>query len=64
MIEEMWPGKVQPITSSPEINIDLKSDNKKMIQLSCTTIGASIEYPILGKNNFVFLNNSFCLSMV
>jgi len=49
MIEEMWPGKVQPITASPEINIDFKSDNKKMIQLSCATIGASIEYRISKK---------------
>ncbi len=49
MIEEMWPGMVQPQTALPEIEIDQENEEYSKVQLSCTTEGASIEYRISKK---------------
>lgn len=41
LLEEMWPGREQPVTSNPEI-----SYSKNEISLQCDTDGASIAYII------------------
>ncbi len=45
MLEEMWPGGVQPTTSK----VDYKIIDDKLV-LSCSTVGASIGYQIEGVN--------------
>ncbi len=46
LIEEMWPGQVQPVTADPVI-----SQNGSLIELACETEGASIGYKIVGSND-------------
>jgi len=41
MVEKMWPGGKQPVTTKPNIEIDGK---KKIFKISCDTEGASIVY--------------------
>jgi hypothetical protein len=46
MVEEQWPGGVQPVTAAPTMVFK----NGKST-LSCTTAGASIAYKVFGKNS-------------
>jgi hypothetical protein len=46
MVEEQWPGGVQPITAAPT----LVFKNGK-ITLSCSTAGASIAFKVFEKDN-------------
>jgi hypothetical protein len=39
LIEQFWPGKVQPVTAVPLVNIE---DGR--VHISCDTKGASVEY--------------------
>ena len=45
LVNEFWPGQVQPITSAPEI---VREGNR--ISITCDTEGASIGYKILSKD--------------
>jgi hypothetical protein len=45
MVEEQWPGGVQPITAAPTMEI-----NQNQCTLKSSTIGASIAYKVFGKN--------------
>jgi arylsulfatase A-like enzyme len=49
MLELMWPGGQQPVTSKPEMIILDKSRKEQHLQLYCATPGASIAYK-LGEN--------------
>lgn len=56
MIEQMWPGGIQPVTSKPIVSID-----KETIKISCTTKGASIGYILSEKEIKPDLNSGWQL---
>ena len=46
MIEQMWPGGVQPVTARPEILTDARADGRVDVRVACPTSGASIGYRV------------------
>ncbi|MEA4981612.1 MAG: sulfatase [Paludibacter sp.] len=44
LIEMFWPGRIQPVTASPEIIV-----KNNLVKIKCATGGASIAYQINGK---------------
>ncbi len=56
MIEQMWPGGVQPKTAQPVISM-----KDETIRISCTTAGASIGYILSEKELNPGLNNGWQL---
>ena len=44
LIEMFWPGRIQPVTASPEIIV-----KNNLVKIQCATGGASIAYQINGK---------------
>jgi len=56
MIEQMWPGGIQPKTAKPNVSI-----NKETIRITCSTSGASIGYIFSGKEIKPDLNSGWQL---
>jgi hypothetical protein len=44
LIERMWPGRKQPVTTNPSIEATPAPSGKTLIKISCATEGASIGY--------------------
>jgi hypothetical protein len=49
LIERMWPGKKQPVTAKPDIEVRAAKENRRLVTIRCGTEGASIGYR-LNKN--------------
>ena len=48
LIERMWPGKVQPATAAPKIEVAPAGDGRTTLTITCPTEGASIGYQVDG----------------
>lgn len=48
LIERMWPGRKQPVTATPVVQISSVRNSKATVKITCATEGASIGYR-LGK---------------
>jgi hypothetical protein len=48
LIERMWPGKVQPVTASPQIQPAPAGGGRTTLTITCATEGASIGYQVDG----------------
>jgi uncharacterized sulfatase len=46
LIERMWPGRKQPVTSKPTFDATRTADGKVTVAIRCATEGASIGYRI------------------
>jgi hypothetical protein len=56
MIEQMWPGGIQPLTAKPIVSID-----RETIRISCSTKGSSIGYILSEKEIKPDLNSGWQL---
>ena len=48
LIERIWPGRKQPVTATPAVQISSVRNSKATVKITCATKGVSIGYR-LGK---------------
>ncbi len=53
LIERMWPGRKQPLTATPTVEITPAAHGKMTVKISCATKGASIGYRLGEKGRWL-----------
>jgi len=53
LIERMWPGRKQPVTATPTVEITPAAHGKMTVKISCATKGASIGYRLGEKGRWL-----------
>jgi arylsulfatase A-like enzyme len=53
LIEWMWPGRKQPVTTTPNVDTTYTAEGKTLVKISCATDGASIGYRLDGQGRWL-----------
>jgi len=59
LIERMWPGRKQPITANPQIEVRAAKPGGKLVTIRCATEGASIGYRLDNKDPWRLYSGPF-----
>ncbi|NIP23839.1 MAG: sulfatase-like hydrolase/transferase [Phycisphaerae bacterium] len=62
LIERMWPGRKQPITATPTVQIGPAQNGKVTVKMSCSTKGASIGYRLGGRKTWLVYEKPITLN--